>query len=84
MAAVHRMGAPAAQGTGVMAGPDRVCANCGTSIVGYRRQATYCGGPCRAEASRRRHAQTIDDLTVGVDAAPPQETARNRTQRVAG
>ena len=35
----------------------RVCAHCGTSLDGHRRQARYCGGPCRAAASRTRAAE---------------------------
>jgi hypothetical protein len=35
----------------------RTCIECGTSIEGYRRQARYCGGPCRAAASRARKAE---------------------------
>jgi hypothetical protein len=37
-----------------MSQSQRTRANCGTSIIGYRRQAIYCGGPCRAAASHAR------------------------------
>ena len=33
----------------------RVCANCGASLDSHRRDARYCGGPCRSAA---RHART--------------------------
>jgi hypothetical protein len=32
----------------------RVCRICGGSLAGCRRQAVYCDGPCRTEASRLR------------------------------
>ena len=32
----------------------RVCVLCGESLEGRRRDARFCGGPCRAEASRLR------------------------------
>ena len=31
-----------------------VCPVCGASLTGHRSNAIYCGGPCRAEASRVR------------------------------
>jgi hypothetical protein len=45
--------------TGVTSAPsDRICANpgCGASIDLQRADARYCGGPCRAAASRARPA----------------------------
>jgi hypothetical protein len=33
---------------------DRACRVCGAALAGRRRDALYCGGPCRAEASRVR------------------------------
>jgi hypothetical protein len=33
---------------------ERCCAFCGGSMEGRRPQALYCGGPCRADASRLR------------------------------
>jgi hypothetical protein len=35
----------------------RACAHCGASLDGRRRHAIYCGGPCRAAASRARAAE---------------------------
>ena len=35
----------------------RRCRVCGLSLQGRRKDAIYCGGPCRAEASRQRAAQ---------------------------
>ncbi len=35
-------------------GARRTCPICGTALVNCRRDALYCGGPCRAEASRVR------------------------------
>ena len=34
----------------------RVCAGCGAPLVGGRPQRLYCGGRCRARASRERRA----------------------------
>jgi len=46
------------------------------SIVDYRRQAIYCGGPCRAAASRaKRLADSAGDQILALR----EETARNRT-----
>ena len=33
---------------------EEVCPVCGASLIGRRCDALYCGGPCRAEASRVR------------------------------
>jgi hypothetical protein len=33
---------------------DRLCRVCGAALAGHRRDALYCGDPCRAEASRVR------------------------------
>ncbi len=32
----------------------RICPVCGVALGDRRRDALYCGGPCRAEASRLR------------------------------
>lgn len=61
----------------------RVCANCGRSIDGYRRQAIYCGGPCRAAVSRERAAQGSSNTRTAPEPTAPVETAQNRTQRAA-
>lgn len=51
---------PAAASSSVVAGPGRPhaplsrCPICGASLDGHRRDAVYCGGPCRTEASRIR------------------------------
>ena len=59
-----------------LAQPARACARCGVSIVDYRRQAIYCGGPCRAAASRaKRLADSAGDQILALR----EETARNRT-----
>jgi hypothetical protein len=57
----------------------RTCAHCGTPIEGYRRQARYCGGPCRAAASRARSVKVADGASDGRHA----ESARNRTHGTA-
>ena len=60
----------------------RSCANCGTSIDCYRRQARYCGGPCRAAASRARAAERNHPAAPVVAHAWTRESAQNRTQRL--
>lgn len=40
------------------------CSQCGAPLTSKRRDARYCGGPCRAAASRGRAASTIATLTV--------------------
>jgi hypothetical protein len=57
----------------------RVCADCGTSLDGYRRQAIYCGGPCRATASRARVAERREPTKVGPAAGGDHESAHTRT-----
>jgi hypothetical protein len=36
----------------------RTCPVCGAALANRRRDALYCGGPCRAEASRLRRLRT--------------------------
>jgi hypothetical protein len=48
----HWVGAKDSEGG--MTDPTRSCARCGRSLDGRRPQAIYCGGPCRAAASRER------------------------------
>lgn len=61
----------------------RVCPVCGAGLDGRRRQARYCGGACRAEASRLRRlldGRPVDGFaSVGdrLDRMHP----RNRTDR---
>lgn len=59
----------------------RTCAHCGMSIDGYRPQAIYCGGPCRAAASRKRATERPRDGQSVSEATAPDQTAHNRTQR---
>ena len=62
----------------------RTCLNCGISIEGRRTNAIYCGGPCRAEASRKRAAQkpatAWDDLWDSLIG----KSAQKRTGELAG
>ena len=59
----------------------RACANCGTSIEGYRARAIHCGGPCRAAASRTRAAERSNSPRSVAESPAVGETAHNRTQR---
>ncbi len=59
----------------------RTCANCGTSLDGYRPQAIYCGGPCRAAASRKRAAEKSRNGYAAPEATAPDQSAQKRTQR---
>ena len=35
------------------------CQNCGKPLEGQNPRRRSCGGPCRAEASRRRRAEAV-------------------------
>ncbi len=67
-------------GTG---GGERCCPICGAALDGRRRDALYCGGPCRAEASRVRRlwaGQKVDGYRD-----PAEYSARHkRTERGRG
>jgi hypothetical protein len=58
----------------------RYCVHCGTSIDGYRRQARYCGGPCRAAASRARAAERSNSVVPSPEPSALDEGAQKRTQ----
>jgi hypothetical protein len=58
----------------------RTCANCGTSINDRRSQAIYCGGPCRAAASRKRAAERAGGSSEGPEPVERAKCARKRTQ----
>jgi len=60
----------------------RTCAHCGTSIDGYRSQARYCGGPCRAAASRKRATGRSSAGQLSSEHCAREETAHKRTQTV--
>lgn len=54
----------------------RRCENCGASLDGRRRQARYCGGRCRAEASRLRSAERAAAAHRQAHARDLEETAQ--------
>lgn len=58
----------------------RTCAHCATSLDGYRRQARYCGGPCRAAASRARAAERSSSVVSAPEPSVLDEGAQKRTQ----
>ena len=62
----------------------RACAHCGTSLDSHRRHARYCGGPCRAAASRARSLRTLQDLAPHQEAARRQQSAQKRTHEARG
>ena len=51
-------------GSRVGAMPDRSCHQCGAALLDRRRHAVYCGGACRAEASRERRSYAPATLTL--------------------
>ncbi len=59
-----------ADGCAPAASAQKSCPVCGAALYNHRRDALYCGGPCRAEASRvrrLREGQIVDgygDLTA--------------------
>jgi hypothetical protein len=57
----------------------RTCAHCRRAIDEYRRDAVFCGGPCRAAASRARARQVASTLEVGLRVAYAAESAQSRT-----
>ena len=61
-------------------GPDgptmRVCGFCPKSIEGRRPQTVYCGGPCRAAASRARAILSVARASPSVIPAALDETAQ--------
>lgn len=62
------------------------CPLCGAPLEGRRRQARYCGGACRAEASRLRRlldGEPVDGFTSIGDRLG-RMTPRNRTERSDG
>jgi hypothetical protein len=46
----------------------RQCLQCARSLAGYRRQARYCSGACRAGASRDRAAERDQNASDALDA----------------
>jgi hypothetical protein len=63
----------------VRGAPLRQCECCGQTLDYYRRQARYCGGPCRAAASRARAARRAETPERDPWAVGRQETAPTRT-----
>ncbi len=53
-----------------------ICLNCKQPFEAQREDATYCGGRCRAEASRRRRDR---ELAAALDEA---ERALGKIRRV--
>jgi hypothetical protein len=58
----------------------RTCERCGASLDGYRRQARYCGGPCRAAASRARAAEGSNGIVPSPEPSALDESAQKRTE----
>lgn len=51
----------------------RRCAVCGASIAGRRSDATFCGGACRARASRQRRLNRDAEVTGASRAGTPSD-----------
>jgi hypothetical protein len=62
----------------------KVCLACGQSLGGYRRQARYCGGPCRAAASRARADESRERVAAMVEPSSAQKSAQKRTDDAGG
>jgi hypothetical protein len=58
----------------------RTCQHCGASLEGRRRQAIYCGGPCRAAASRARAAERRQLAAEVAEPSSARESAQKRTR----
>lgn len=57
----------------------RTCQHCGASLEGRRRHAIYCGGPCRAAASRAKAAESREPDAPVVEQRHHVECAQKRT-----
>jgi len=60
-----------------------ICQNCGKALEGQNPRQRFCGGPCRAEASRRRRAEAVrlplvEAMTALRQAQVAVEEARER------
>jgi hypothetical protein len=53
-----------------------VCARCGALLKGRRSQTRYCGGSCRAAASRARAAQSATTPEAVAFPSLDRETAQ--------
>ncbi len=60
----------------------RTCPTCGAALADQRRDAVYCGGPCRAEASRVRRLREGTAVDGYGDLAA--YSARHRRTRLNG
>jgi hypothetical protein len=58
----------------------RVCEHCGTSLEGRRQHARYCGGPCRAAASRARDDERRHPAAEVAEPSFVRASAQKRTQ----
>jgi hypothetical protein len=57
----------------------RLCAHCGGSLSHRRKDAVYCGGPCRAAASRARAAEPARDFWASLRLVERPRAARRCT-----
>jgi hypothetical protein len=56
------------------------CAFCGGTLAHRRRDARYCGAPCRAAASRARAAEPAKDFWVRLGQVRRERSAQRRTK----
>jgi hypothetical protein len=59
----------------------RQCCVCGASLRNHREDAVYCGGPCRAEASRLRAILSLSSTAAYASLAERNEARQKRTWR---
>ena len=62
----------------------RVCRVCGCSLEGHRRQAAYCGPPCRREACRLRAILAGRNTAEYPSLAHRERARRKRAGRLSG
>lgn len=60
----------------------RHCPVCGTTLDARRRHARYCGGACRAEASRLRRLLVGQEVDGFASLADRRARRRKRTEGV--
>jgi hypothetical protein len=63
---------------------DRRCAICGADLSGRRRNAVYCGPPCRTEASAFSGSRGLGADGYRGPVAARLEASRKRTRRLWG
>jgi hypothetical protein len=57
----------------------RTCDHCGGSLAHRRKDARFCGAPCRAAASRARAAEPAENFWIRLGQVWRKRSAQRRT-----